>query len=283
MKKRSTNINEEARAALDITRDEYALCQYALYRSADPRMKKAGWCSDGRQEIADFVGITPRGLYKMIHKLSNISLIEIDAVTGFIRAASVFIDAENQKSIGTKFLINRNKVPNQSEQSSEDDRNKVPVQYRGIDRVISKSKNEGGRDETASAAPAPEKQLSTLEAISPLKIEQAAGAGPRHSDKPRDLETDTDLFKQIGEYYKANPNEWTDGVCQVLPGRYNAGQLKSMLEEYSGYAFAWKNKYATFAQHHAEFKRWVKRQPTMQKEQAAQPATDPTKNLKRFV
>lgn len=121
---------------------------------------------------------------------------------------------------------------------------------------------------------------SELEAKKQNEIEQAAG--PYHSDKPRDVETDTDLFKQIGEYYKANTREWTDGVCQVLPGRYDAKQLKSMLEEYAGYAFAWKNKYATFAQHHAEFKRWVKRQPTMQKEQAATRTEAVNPNIPRY-
>jgi len=266
MRKKLTSINEEARAALDITRDEYALCQYALYRAADPRMKKAGWCSDTKQEVADFVGITPRGLYKMLHKLSDASLLEIDPATGFLRATAIFIDAENQKRSGTKFTPTMNKVHTDYEQSSHSDMNKVHTQYRGIVRVKSKSE---GEQETADAAPAPENQHSTLEAFSFSNNEQAAGAGPRPSDKPTAVEFHTDLVKQIGQFYKAYPAQWTDSVKQGPGSRYSNDELLSMLDDYCSHTFANRNTFATFSQHHGNFIRWIKNQKQFERRQPA--------------
>ena len=291
MIKHTTIINEVCRKGLGISRDEYALCQYAHYRAADPRQKNTGWCCDKKEYVADFIGITRAGIYKMIDKVSRLGLIEVDSANGYFRATSFFIDAENfaqkQKKDVNKVYSSSdahvNKVDTDCKQSLHEHVNKVTVNIEGIERV-KKEERDNARLTSPMFGKEQANVTSTLEAKSPpIPPIAPTPLSPRHSDKPQSIETDAELFAQIGQYYKANANEWIYGVCEVLPGRYTGVQLKSMLEDYCGFAFANKNKYATFAQHHAEFKRWVKRQPTMQKEQAAQPAADVTKNLKRFI
>jgi hypothetical protein len=51
IRKSTTSIKGNARKSLEITRDEYALCSYAHYRCADPRMKAGGWCTDTKDEV----------------------------------------------------------------------------------------------------------------------------------------------------------------------------------------------------------------------------------------
>lgn len=117
MRKNSTTINEVARLALDITRDEYALCAYVQYRQADRRVK-AGWCADPKHELADFVGITRPGLYKMIDRLCGKDLLHIDAGSGHLQVTGKWIDTENDKK-------SVNKVYTDKKQSLQRSVNKV--------------------------------------------------------------------------------------------------------------------------------------------------------------
>jgi uncharacterized phage protein (TIGR02220 family) len=121
LKKSSTTINENARKSMGITRDEYALCSYALYRCADPRMKLVGWCTDTKDDVADFVGITRPGLYKMIARLEQSGLLETQAGTGFFRATAQFIDIQN----GTESKENAKQDCKQSLQQENGSVNKV--------------------------------------------------------------------------------------------------------------------------------------------------------------
>lgn len=120
--KQVTNINEHARKSLDITRDEYALCAYCIFRQGYPEQKVPGWCSDSKESIADFVGVTRPGLYKMIERLQRQGLIETGAICGEIRATAVFMDADSGvnkvysrrkqslHAVSTKFTDGVNKV-----------------------------------------------------------------------------------------------------------------------------------------------------------------------------
>jgi len=282
MIKHTTTINEICRHDLGISRDEYALCQYAHYRAADPRQKKAGWCCDRKEDVADFIGITRPGIYKMLDKVSSLLLIEVDASTGYFRSTARFIDAENlaekQKKTVNKVDTSKNervnKVDTDCKQSLHRDVNKVTVNIEGIGGLNKIEKVE------CVSAHATEKQISTLEAEKEKKEPLVPGAPLfSHNHKPTDLNTHFDLFDQIGEYYKANPNEWKFRVREVLPKRYSDEQLKSMLVDYCADAFAERNKYATFAAHHAKFCAWVKRQP--QYERKAQSQYTPTKKSHR--
>lgn len=93
LKKRSTTIHEDVRRFLGITRDAYAFCSYVHYRCADSRQKRAGWCCDNKQDVADFVGVTRPGLYKMAERLAEFGLLEISD-SGDYRATPKWIDAE---------------------------------------------------------------------------------------------------------------------------------------------------------------------------------------------
>jgi len=94
LKKNYTNINEPARKFLNISRDEYGFCAYVQYRSADPRQKIRGWCCDPKQEIAEWVGVSRPGLYKMIDRLEGQKLLETDA-KGNLSVTGYWIDVEN--------------------------------------------------------------------------------------------------------------------------------------------------------------------------------------------
>jgi len=90
----ATSITEQLRRDLDITRDEYALCKYTHYRQADPRMIKAGWCTDEKDEVAYFVGISRQSLRPMLLRMEAKGLIEVFGAKGWFRATSKWIDLE---------------------------------------------------------------------------------------------------------------------------------------------------------------------------------------------
>jgi hypothetical protein len=123
MRKHTTSINEKARHVLDISRDEYALCDYVQFRLADPRAKSGGWCSDTKQEIADFVGISRPGLYKMLDKMERLRLLEIDAITGFARVTGKWIDSVSECKQSLQAGVN--KVYSECKQSLQGSVNKV--------------------------------------------------------------------------------------------------------------------------------------------------------------
>jgi hypothetical protein len=94
IKKQGTTIYEKARRALGITRDQYAFCAYVAYRCADSRQKFVGWCCDPKEEIADFVGISRVGLFKMAREMEAFGLVEISG-TGAYRGTPKWIDTES--------------------------------------------------------------------------------------------------------------------------------------------------------------------------------------------
>jgi len=91
----STSINEEARRKLSISRDEYALCSYIHYRQADPRQQQPGWCSDDKDDIAYFVGISRQSLRDMAVRMEKKNLLQISGLKGIIRTTEIWVDTEN--------------------------------------------------------------------------------------------------------------------------------------------------------------------------------------------
>lgn len=106
----ATSITEQLRRDLDITRDEYALCKYAHYRQADPRMIKAGWCTDEKDDVAYFVGISRQSLRPMLLRMELKGLIEVSGVKGWFRATSKWIDLElaGKETLHKEFEEKRN-------------------------------------------------------------------------------------------------------------------------------------------------------------------------------
>lgn len=89
-----TIINETARSIFRISRDEYALCSYVQYRSADPRQQIGGWCCDDKDYISFFVGISRQALRKMVVRLEQKGLLETGSAKGHIRVTAIWIDTE---------------------------------------------------------------------------------------------------------------------------------------------------------------------------------------------
>lgn len=79
-----TTIEEPARAALEISRDEYATCNYIQTWSTHPGNRQPGWCDRTRQQMADFIGISPRGMMKMLDRLEGMDLIRRYSETLFL-------------------------------------------------------------------------------------------------------------------------------------------------------------------------------------------------------
>ena len=147
VKKRTTMISEVARQRLGITRDEYALCSYIQYRAADPRQKIGGWCCDSKDEIAEFVVVTRRGLYKLFDRLEAQKLLDLGAA-GAIRVTSKWIDTEQEckQSSQQAQAESVNKVHSECEQSSHRSVNKVPDSIIiKVKEEISKSKDDYGK------------------------------------------------------------------------------------------------------------------------------------------
>lgn len=131
-----THIYEHARAEMDISRDEYALCNYIAVWSSNPASPRAGWCNRTLQQKADFIGITERGLTKMQNRMIELNLIEKDSITAHTRTtvawfemvtrakareqSSVFVTEQSSGEGGTKFR-------RKGEQSSGERGNKVPA------------------------------------------------------------------------------------------------------------------------------------------------------------
>ena len=80
-----TTIEEPARAIFGISRDEYALCNYIQVWSSHPGNRVPGYCDRTRQQMADFIGMTERGVRKMLERLTTIGLVEPSASARYYR------------------------------------------------------------------------------------------------------------------------------------------------------------------------------------------------------
>ncbi len=146
LKKNYTNINEPAKRFLKISRDEYGLCAYVQYRSADPRQKIRGWCCDSKQEIAEWVGISRAGLYKMIDRLSGQNLLETDA-KGNLSVTAFWVDTDNECKLSLQNTENKktgsvNLVDSECKLSLQKNGESVNLVTPNIELDISKSKKE---------------------------------------------------------------------------------------------------------------------------------------------
>jgi len=103
-----------------------------------------------------------------------------------------------------------------------------------------------------------------------------------HADKPREIETHVQLFGQIKQYYDDNPEEWKTSVKAMSGPSYTDVQLNEMLQDYASHSFSRRNPRQTFAQHNADFCRWVKDQKNHTKPTQT-PYTRPASNKMRTV
>ena len=114
-----THIHEGSRAALNLTRDEYALCNY-IHTWAGYPGRYPGFCDRSQNQMAAFVGITDRGVRKMLQRLESDGLVEINPINGKYRTTKKWFEMvvlENQNAEQSSYEM-RNKVPKNAEQSS---------------------------------------------------------------------------------------------------------------------------------------------------------------------
>lgn len=142
-----THIYERALRKMGISADEYRLCNYVHTWAGYPGSATPGWCNRTLDQKAAFIGITQRGITKMQNKMFEIGLLENERGTSKVRATKAWFhavhEAKEESTQATRLNPNteqssesnteqssrkrRSKVPNQSEQSSVDGGNKVPI------------------------------------------------------------------------------------------------------------------------------------------------------------
>lgn len=221
-KKRITSILEDARRILGISRDEYALCSYAQYRTADTRQKISGWCCDSKDELADFIGITRRGLYKMLQRLEQMGLLEA-GVGGAIRVTPRWIDAESKCELSSQ---NRNESVNLvhtdcelSSQNGAKSVNKVPEV--NISKNISKSKVEEVVVPVALQTPAFLQQWETLLSMPKWKKKNPAAVAAALRQLGR-----FDAEFAAAQVECAIAGNWQGVVFTDTPGKYDEWKRK---------------------------------------------------------
>lgn len=203
-KKAYTHINEFARIIFGISRDEYAVCDYIHYRCADERMKVAGWCTDTKDMIADFIGISRPGLYKMLDRMLEKGLLRVDEARGYFKATPHYIDtdahANEAMATAHKCKLSLQKESGKTVNKVYNYR-KLCLQYsvslvtpiKEINLSISKIKEKEG---SRNCAPSPslENQIFHLEAKKEKKEEVAPAAPREFSPAPPVAVT---LYEQI--------------------------------------------------------------------------------------
>jgi hypothetical protein len=123
-----THIYENVRTKMGISRDEYALCNYVQTWSCYPDNERPGWCDRTQKQIADWIGITDRGVRKMIARMEEIGLLKKDLSNANLKITKRWFEAVTEAKVAEQSSSDmRNKVPTDAEQSSSDMRNKVPT------------------------------------------------------------------------------------------------------------------------------------------------------------
>lgn len=292
VKKQGTTIYEKARRALGITRDQYAFCAYVVYRSADSRQKFAGWCCDPKEEIADFVGISRVGLFKMAREMEAFGLVEISG-TGAYRGTPKWIDTESgcKQSYQDGSKVDVNKVNIGRKQSLQKARLERKQSLQPIIKELDLKENKGEGENT----PAPEAS-NGLEAKEEKKVSPGAAAEPTHTVKVTDAqtlpgtiitaiegvnlepeipepkislrdrpnsETPAELKKAMSVFYHDRPLEWSDGVLKLSHGeRYTTRKQVEIVTDWCCFVIKENRGGCTYGQLNADLQKWFRNQPT---------------------
>lgn len=242
---------EEARRALDISRDEYALCSYVLYRQASSRATVPGWCCDPKDSVADFVGVSRPGLYKMIDRMEAKGLMETNPANGVIRTTAVFMDAEN----GCKQSLHFEKTDRKQSLHSTVNKvytpgaksvNKVTPIYRNKEDNISKSKYDIVAD-----APTENQTVFSVEIFEPSKTEiltletentpppQIAPPppAPRRAKDSRTAEQIAQVVEIVdylnskaGTRHRPNTGDTAKFICARIADGYTPDDMKTVID-----------------------------------------------------
>ncbi len=298
--KKLTTINEAARKVLGISRDEYALCDYVQFRQAD-RRGKVGWCVDSKQEIADFIGITRVGLFKMIDRLCSFNLLYVDPASRALQVTEKWIDTANECKQSLHDDVNKVNTPRK--QSLHGDVNKVTMNI-AVKDDYKKEKEERKKEQVVTSStrvtlpPTVENPFS-VEADFALGYTGAAAqnGGPAVGPLPEALGTEKpqtpasgpglppwgeypnantprELKDKLAAFYKRFPEEfrWTkDGTPAT---KWSADKMREVMSGFCEHAITsgWKWDYRQF---NSRLKTWFREQPLHEKQRASGYATPP--------
>lgn len=165
-----THIHEKVRADFNITRDEYALCNYIKFWSSYRTNPTPGWCGRNQKDISAFIGITDRGLRKMLLRLHEKNLLDYNDVLKMYCASEKWDEAMTEAVKPKEQSSDEAKKPKEqssaqqeqssaeSEQSSfesEDEANKVPPHIKESNSSISNNSNSSSTPASPNGEPSP--------------------------------------------------------------------------------------------------------------------------------
>jgi hypothetical protein len=118
---RSTTVHHEARLSLGLSNDEYCFLDTVFKLQSNPKSQNPGWCFAKKKNLAEFLGMTERGIYKMVDRLEKLKLIEKHPTKPHLKASlkwyeTVVVQSKNPELSSTQTL---NLVQNNPEQSSK--------------------------------------------------------------------------------------------------------------------------------------------------------------------
>lgn len=144
-----TTVIHTARIKLAITCNEYCVADTIYHLSNNPSSKISGWCFASKETIARFMGISERGVYKIIDRLLEKELVEKDKETKWLRTTKKWYNTvvlmrikltnpEQSSYTVNKVQSSMNKVQKHTEQSSYN-KNKYKNNYnkKGSEKVSS--------------------------------------------------------------------------------------------------------------------------------------------------
>ena len=254
MKKHTTSINERAKSVLGISRDEYALCQYVQYRSADPRSKAKGYCTDTKDEIAEFIGVTRPGLYKMVDKMVREGLIERD-VFGYLCITGKWIDTESECKQSLQKGVN--KVYSERKQNLQHSVNKVDT-HNKVKKDIKKEEERDGEGE-APTHPQPDEPVSNPYQFEAQKEKEKDVAPPPQIplDARPGAKTPAALVADMRKFYIDYPKEWSDGILQLAKGvQFSEDRRQQIVTAWATHQIAQNQGNNTFSQLNASLQKW---------------------------
>jgi len=228
-----TTIEESARAHFDISRDEYALCNYIQTWSAWPGNRKPGYCDRTKGQMADFIGISSRGIMKMLDRMESAGLVErMSENTFFHRSTQRWFDvvvmAKEVRRGEQSSSLGENKVPLRGEQSSSLGENKVPPH-----KELNNKENKEDYKECENALP--DSENKSLKEDKKEKAPLVAPPPPTRSRQPKQVDPFVAeivgyMNQKTGRNFKPETGEYGKGILARLKEGYTAENMRAVID-----------------------------------------------------
>jgi hypothetical protein len=174
-----TTIEESARHSLNISRDEYAACNYIQTWASFPSNNTPGFCNRTRGQMAAFIGISERGMQKMLSRLEGMDLIKRASQSQFLyriteKWFNTVVAAKSERTGEQSSRQGVNKVPTGGEQSSRKGVNKVHP-HKELNNEVIRSEQ---KERFAPPAPAESETVKAEEVKRGMYAPPAEAAAP---------------------------------------------------------------------------------------------------------